>query len=885
MKINQNYIAPDIWSWQFASEISEFVLPVFPGSQERKSSFSLSVDFADPAEVLQTAWESVRRYFVAAGYQEVSGNANGAVAIQVKQKKSFGREEYQLEVKKGKVQLTAGDTEGVRRGIYALEDLLCQGDGELPPSYSVKKKTWLKNRLGRSPFSPVKRWPLNQDELLDQRDYYPDALLERYAHDGVNGIWIIAALRELCHTSYATDDPQRKERITRLNQLVKRCGRYGIRVFLKTIEPFALTKDDEVRKNYPEMFGPASAWEEKACFCPASEVTRRYLYDSMKDLFAAVPGLGGLVNICQGERATICLSSLWSHESKPVVCQGRCGLSHGEILSLAQKAMYDGMRASSATGDLIAWFYCPQTEKSAPWVLESSSRIPEGVIPQFNFESRGKKRQLGKIHYGGDYWVSYVGPSERFRQAAAGNPVKDLSAKLQLSSGHEFTIVPYVPAPGIVYRKYHGMHKLGVNSVMQSWTIGNFPGLLTNAMGLLCTEEFKGTEKDFLYALARTNWRNEDATTLVRAWQHFCNGYLCFPFTLLFQYYGPQNSFVNWKFFFLPELEPLSMPWKPNYPASGDAIGESLGDFTLEEVLTLLERLNSHWRKGEKLLQPLREKYADDQERIRDIQVAEAVGICFAGTENLVRFYLLRRKWFTGDKAALAEMIGLVEAQKELYQRLLPILESDSRIGFHGEALTRVFDENKVRDALAAADVSLAEGRKLQKSTGSPISAVRKKGVIRECKAGAWHETTAFRWKYAVKGENMEVQLQPAAGVNMRNLEFMWIDCCGTKFPLWELFNCSGDALEYNGNRFFSVTGKRYKSGLKHNFARGVYTFTWPLNRLPLVDGDPYVRFNALMTTDKGMVQANGAPLEANRLLLGFMTPEETVCLTLPKGK
>ncbi len=502
-------------------------------------------------------------------------------------------------------------------------------------------------------------------------------------------------------------------------------------------------------------------------------------------------------------------------------------------MNISLKAMYDGMRAASPAAELIAWFYCPQTEKHAPWVQESTSKIPEGVIPQFNFESGGKKYQLGKIHYGGDYWVSCIGPSDCYREAAAANPVKDLSAKLQLSVGHEFTVVSYIPAPGIAYRKYRAMHELGVNSVTQSWTIGNFPGLLTNAMGRLCTEDFKGSEEEFLLSLAKIFW-HDDATVLVRARQNFCKGYLNFPFTLLFQYYGPPNSFVNWKFFFLPELQPLSMPWKPNYPASGDTIGEALGDFTLEEILRLLEKFNSCWRKGEKLLAPLREKYISDRERFRDIQVAEAVGICFAGTENLVRFYLLRCRWFTaGDREALKEMLGIVEMQKKLYRRLLPILENDSRIGFHGEALTRIFDEHKGREAITAADASLKVGSQLLASSAAPLEAVRSRGILRECPLGTWHEAPVFRWKCEIKNGRAEIRIEPHKDVNVSGLKFMWIDCCGTKLPLWELFGVTDGKLCYKGNHYASVTGKRYLSGVKYSVRQGTYCVSWPLGALP----------------------------------------------------
>lgn len=56
------------------------------------------------------------------------------------------------------------------------------------PIGALERQPWLRNSISRCFFAPIKRPPLNRDELTDV-DYYPDAYLDRLAHEGVNGLW------------------------------------------------------------------------------------------------------------------------------------------------------------------------------------------------------------------------------------------------------------------------------------------------------------------------------------------------------------------------------------------------------------------------------------------------------------------------------------------------------------------------------------------------------------------------------------------------------------------------------------------------------------------------------------------------------------------------
>ena len=64
--------------------------------------------------------------------------------------------------------------------------------------------------------------------------------------------------------------------------------------------------------------------------------------------------------------------------------------------------------------EYICWLYLPSWKPLAPWVYELGSHIPKDVTLQINFESGAVKYQLDRPRVGGDYWLSFIGPSERF---------------------------------------------------------------------------------------------------------------------------------------------------------------------------------------------------------------------------------------------------------------------------------------------------------------------------------------------------------------------------------------------------------------------------------------------------------------------------------------
>ena len=203
--------------------------PCAPDELNAKKGLFLKTAFPDPEKLLETAYADFSRFLSEA---ELAGNA---VAVEVKQTAGLAWEEYTLTVGKDAVTLEASDTEAVRRGLYFLRDQLA-GSPYLKHG-TIRRKPWLRNRISRCFFGPIKRPPFNIDELMNDIDYYPEEYLSRLAHEGVNGLWLTITFREICDTSIRKAVPEAERRIAKLRATVERCRRYGIKTWVFCIEP------------------------------------------------------------------------------------------------------------------------------------------------------------------------------------------------------------------------------------------------------------------------------------------------------------------------------------------------------------------------------------------------------------------------------------------------------------------------------------------------------------------------------------------------------------------------------------------------------------------------------------------------------------------------
>ena len=662
--------------------------------------------FPDPENLLETAYTDLGDFLAAGNVPQ-----DGPYVIETAKVETPTTEAYRIEVCKDRCRILAADTEGIRRGIFYVEDMMLRAGGPFLPLGKIERKPFIKSRISRCFFGPIKRPPKYRDELADDVDYYPAQYLNRLAHEGINGLWLTVTFKDLCKTSmvpqYGNDA---RRRLAKLREVVEKCRRYGIRIYIFSIEPAAWAADLPALETHPELGSVFSASKGLRPFCPWSDAARQYLYECTNSIFSAVPHLGGLINISHGERYTNCQATIAATSNARPECPICSKKEPWQNINETLAPMAKGIKDANPDAEFIAWFYMPQSDNLGEWVYEIPKHMPENVTCQFNFESGVVKEMLGKNRTGGDYWLSTPGPSPRFVRMAQGMQEAggSLSAKIQTGCSHEVATAPVVPVPSLLYKKFRAMHELGVSRVMLCWYFGNYPGIMNKAAGELSFEPFPKTEEEFLRRLAGPEW-GENSEAVAQAWEKFAEGYSHFPLTNYFQYYGPMHDGVVWPLLLRPQDAPLAPTWqiaspwsKKLYAPSGDRVGEALGpSFTLDEGVKLCRTMSDRWDEGVDILRRIEANPNLSARQRLDIGVARALGIQFRSGANILRFYQLRERMTQeipkSQLQTLDLMQKIVEDEIKGDAELIELCKKDSRLGFHSEAEGYKYFPEKIR--------------------------------------------------------------------------------------------------------------------------------------------------------------------------------------------
>ena len=628
----------------------------------------LDSSFPDEKGALETALTDFNTFLTV---YEIEGNSHKINLIKCE---TSCFEEYTISIDKD-ICISANDTEGIRRGLVYLEDLIIEAEAPFLKKQIITKRPVIKSRITRGFFSPTNRPPHNIDELWDDVDYYPDEYLNRLAHDGNNGIWIYTRFCDLIPSDIIPEYGKGSEkRIAKLKKVVAKCARYGIKVYVFAVEPAGLTPD--MREKYPDI--PGTMGYDRPAFCTRSKRGREYCIESVQRLFTLVPELGGYMNITAGERVTNCASA-----GDVTECPRCSKYSRGETLAYTVDLIQEGMRRAGAKGEFISWTY-GQREWDFDDIREYVEKAPDESKLMQNFEDYGFYKQLGKERFAMDYWLSYPGPTYLFEETAkaANKHKKHLYAKMQVCCSHELATVPYIPAPGLVFEKYKGAYKWNVEGILQCWYFGNYPSVMSKAAGLLSFTDDFSDKRSFLLKLAGVLFGKSNAHIIADVWQLFEEGYKNYPLNIIFSYYGPMHDGIAWELQLKPKNLPLPRTWllpdKPNGDRLGDCLRQS---HTPEETLELVCRIRNKWREG---LSILPEGVTGEMETL-----SKALGLLFESGANIIEFYVLREKLGYGwDNPAeiLKTMKALVETEIENTRKMIPLCEKDSRLGYHSEA-------------------------------------------------------------------------------------------------------------------------------------------------------------------------------------------------------
>jgi len=606
------------------------------------------------------------------------------------QRPQNGAEWHRITIDRKECRIVAEDMDGLRRAVFRLQDEMILRRAPILPLGETERSTALATRIIRSPIAPY-RW-LSGWELTDPHDYYPDEYLKRLSHDGINGLWIPGLLRQLVASKTIPEMGPPEHRLDKLNAIIAKAARYGIRIYLFCIEPRALPDGHPAVAAHPEIAGPRIALGD--LLCTSEPLVLEYVRDIMRALFTEAPGLAGVINIFCGERPTTCHWREQDAEKCPK-CSRR---SQADVLSESLDAFVEGIRAAGSDAEFMAWSYFigknRATSPIAP-LLKVMEKVDRRVIWLGNFEHGCEKRLCGKqvkIH---EYSLSCMGPSGDFRDLAqeAKGTGHTLYAKLQVGTSYELSSVPHIPVPGIVYEKLRTARELGVTGSMMTWVPGGFPSPMLRAVGEAAFHPTDSLDA-FLGRIAAIEWGEKAAKDVAEAWKIFADAWQRYPFDCEVLYWGPITRGPAYQLH-LEREERLAKPYNWGYTRKRipqpweDRISRWVGPYTPAEISGAFRDMAERWQHGLDLLASARKAAGEEPDLDRQIAVASAIRLHFLSAANVYEFYALRDSLL---ETQTAERPGVLKRMQEvarddvrLATEMKDLLAVEPRLGFESE--------------------------------------------------------------------------------------------------------------------------------------------------------------------------------------------------------
>jgi hypothetical protein len=595
------------------------------------------------------------------------------------------KEAFHIQVGDVDTVIVGRDADGIRRGIFYLQDEMSIRRAPLLPLGSFFRWAQIEDRIVHSPVAPY-RW-LSGWELEQDKDFYPDEYLNKIAHSGMNGIWATGLFNRMLASRVLPELGPPAHRLDRLKRLVKRAQRYGIKVYLFCIEPRTVPEDHPVFAAYPEIRGahrPGVGVGQSLCV--STPPVQEYIREMMRELFRAVPDLGGVINIFNGERTTTC----WLNKEYVQTCP-RCRLrTQAEVLSDDLNCFMEGIRQANSNAKLLAWGYGIRPTDMAPFMR----RLHKDVAWLDNFDHGTVKFVEGKRVEINEYSLSTVGPSNAFENIATAQVKANRAvyAKIQTGTTYELSSVPYVPVPPVVYDKVAIMHSLRIKGSMMTWIIGGYPSSMLKVAGEASFAPLRPRE-ELLERLAAADWGPQNAKVVREVWEHFSQTFHLYLSVVPVFYYGPITRCPSYQLHL--EKEPdLARPYnwgltrqRQRQPYE-DGVTRWTGPLTSDDFIQSFRDMATRWRKGLDRLCPLIHGN-NAAELQRQYTVAAAVAVQLASAANVIEFYTLRERLLTarkGDEPALVrQMRADVQDDIKLANEMKNYVKVDNMIGFESE--------------------------------------------------------------------------------------------------------------------------------------------------------------------------------------------------------
>ena len=500
--------------------------------------------------------------------------------------------------------------------------------------------------------------PCGDAFMEDSEGYLPDALLEKYQRLGVNGVWIHALLASL--SPYPLDmEASRGYKIRRQNMqtLVNRAAKYGIKVYLYFNEPRGIA--EEKLGKYAHWKGNTSGNVAHLCF--EKEEVRQYLYDALKDLYTDVKGLGGAITITMSENPTHC-NSHWN-KNCPTCKNIPPEKTAADVNNVFAKALRDSGSRAKVLAYLWGW------SPFMGWTKEQTERgieyLDKEIIPVCASEYGLPLKKGGVSCEVIDYSISNPGPSPltEFSFDRAQKQGMRPCAKIQVNNSWECSATPYLPVFELVLQHLENLKNIGVKDYMLTWTLGGYPSPILDMVA-----SFAENSTQFSLDKWYKNRFGKDGEKVAKASRLFCKGFQEYPFSIQSLYYAPKTLGPANLWSLQPEEKTSTMVC-----FAFDDYESWIYPYPYEVYVSQFKVLLFLWEKGLQALEGVEEKWAKEV-----LLCAEVAYIHFKSDLLQTQFAYYKRAKEKNKRA----LVGILQAERELTERLLILAESNPAVGF-----------------------------------------------------------------------------------------------------------------------------------------------------------------------------------------------------------
>ncbi|MDD2600854.1 MAG: hypothetical protein PHO37_16800 [Kiritimatiellae bacterium] len=502
---------------------------------------------------------------------------------------------------------------------------------------------------------------------------YPDGLLQRLSDNGVNAVWLHTVLRTLAPPTeeFPEFGKDYQRRISGLKVLVQRARKYDIDVYLYVNEPRAMPQ---------EFFDVAGRETLKGIsrgglhtMCTSIPAVRQWISDSLAYVFQEVEGLGGVFTITASENLTSCASHRLTAGCER--CKNR---DYADIIAEVNTTIAEGVRRGNPKARTVVWDW-GWDDKYAPDII---AKLPETCwfmsVSEWSLpiERGGVKSNVG------EYSISSPGPGPRASkhwQLAKEHGLKTV-AKVQAGLTWEFCVIPYLPVMDLVAEHAHNLSDSNVDGVMLSWSLGCYP-----SPNLRIFQAMKGKDESVdgvLDAMADSLYGRQGRALARQAWTAFSNGFREYPYHISSLYVGPQH---------MGPANPLYLN-ATGYSATMvgipyDSLNAWRSIYPFEVWVQQLERVRHGFEQGCALYEKLAEAVdANLRAQVqRELGTYRAATLHFESMINQARFIDARDKLAADDQSRekyIQTMRNSAKAELDVAKRMLPLVQSDSRIGY-----------------------------------------------------------------------------------------------------------------------------------------------------------------------------------------------------------